>query len=201
MGGIYYNIWSCSNCDYTSRSVSGPFRVEPKTGTPKAKIEYRWCNDCKAIQRTFTGKGDGFMPGDEPDTKINRWQFKNLQELNIAINELEAKKKSNFFFFLTSDSKRLKEYKEKVSLYVESEMICEKMTNENIDFYNKLKPTPKCLICNGTNVSKVSFDKDIHSCGGQFIRKDSGRVGSVSQVQVITYSSDGTSTSEMKNMR
>lgn len=194
MGGIYYNIWSCSNCDYTSKSVSGPFRVEPKIGTPKAKIEYRWCNDCQAIQRTFTGKAEPFYPGKEPDSAINSWEFSSLEDFQKKLEELEKKKKRNIFFFLTKDARKLKKY-------YESKFLCDKYTQENIAFYDKLKPMAKCLICGGTNVSNVSFDKDRHNCGGEFSHKSSGRVGSVSQVEVITYTSDGTPTSEMQNMR
>ena len=194
MGGIYYNIWSCSNCEYTSRSVSGPFRVEPKVGTPKAKIEYRWCNDCKAIQRTFTGEGDAIIPGKEPDSPINSWEFSSIEDFEKTIQKLELKKKNNIFFFLTKDAKKLKKY-------YESKALCDKYTQENQDFYKNLKPKPKCLICGGTKVSNLPYDQDTHSCGGKFVRKDSGRLGSVGQLEVITYTSDGTSTSEMRNMR
>ena len=194
MGGIYYNIWSCSKCEYTSRSVSGPFRVEPKVGTPPAKIEYRWCNDCHCIQRTFTGKADAIIPGREPDSLVSSWEFSSLEKFEEALQKLEQKKKNNIFFFLTKDSKKLKNY------YI-SKALCEKYTKENVAFYEKLKPIPKCLICGGTNVSQNSYDNDRHICGGEFIRKDSGRMGSVGQFQVIEYSSDGSATSEMRNMR
>ena len=201
MGGLYYNIWSCSNCDYTSKSVAGPFIVKPKPGTPKAGVEHRWCNDCQEIQRTFTGKGVKFALGEEPNSKIWHPQFESLQDLNRAIKELEMKKKSNLFFFLTGESKQLIEYRKLAVAYAESESICDRLTRESIGFYNKHEPEPRCLICNGTSVSSVSFDQDVHTCGGRFIREGSGRVGSVGRMQVITYSGDGTSTSKMKSTR
>jgi hypothetical protein len=121
MGGIYFNIWSCSDCEYTSRTVSGPFRVEPSDGTPEASIEYRWCNNCQEIQRVFTAKGAVIIPGKEPNTKIDRWEFRTLEDFNNAIIKLERKKKWNIFFFLTSNHKKLKNY-------YEAKSICEKLS-------------------------------------------------------------------------
>lgn len=194
MGGIYYKIWSCSNCNYTTSSVGGPFRVDPKVGTPKAKIEYRWCDDYLAIQRTFTGKAEAFVPGKEPNSPIKSWEFSSIEEFEKTLKELEQKKKSNLFFFLTKDAKRLKKY-------YESKSLCDQYTQENIAFYNNLNPKAKCLICGGTNVSKFRFDQDRHSCGGEFILRESGRVGSVNTLEVITYTSDGTPTSEIRDMK
>ena len=191
MSYTYSNIWICTNCNYTSRSISLPFKVEPKSGTPKAKIEYRWCNDCQLIQRTFTGKGGSFVPGEEPNSPIYIWEFSNIEELEKEIQKIEQKK-NNIFFFLTKDAKRLKNY-------YKSKSLCEKYTLENIFFYNKLNSIPKCLICGGRNVSKVPFDQDKYSCGGEFIRKDSRSLGRMSQLEVIVYTSDGTPTSEMRN--
>lgn len=64
MGGLYHDRWSCSKCDFKDVTVRGPFRVEPSDGTPLAIIEYRWCNSCNSIRRTFTGKGGKYFPGD-----------------------------------------------------------------------------------------------------------------------------------------
>lgn len=191
MSYTYSDIWTCTNCNYTSTSIYLPFKVEPKSGIPKAIIEYRWCNDCKEIQRTFTGKGAPVIPGEEPYSPIYIWEFNNIEEFEKEIQKIEKKKKNNIFFFLTKDAKKLRKY-------YKSKTLCEKYTLENIIFYNNLNSIPKCLICGGTNVSKVPFEQDKHSCGGEFIRKDSRSIGRMSQVEVITYTSDGTPTSEMR---
>jgi len=194
MGGIYFNIWSCSDCEYTSRTVSGPFRVEPSDGTPEASIEYRWCNNCQEIQRVFTAKGAVIIPGKEPNTKIDRWEFRTLEDFNNAIRKLERKKKWNIFFFLTSNHKKLKNY-------YEAKSICEKLSDKNRVFYESIKSKPTCLNCNSVDVSEYSYEKDRHKCGGRFICADSGRKGSVGTYEVIKYNADGTSTSEMRDMR
>lgn len=200
MGGIYYTRWSCDNCDYGSSSVSGPYRVEPMIGTPKSKIEYRWCNNCKKIERVFTGEGSKIFLGNEPNSKIKSWcyQFKDLQELENAINQLEIKKKGNFFFFISKDNKKLKEYKALIPLYIESKLICEKISRENEEFYKNLKPRPRCLKCGSINVSNESWETDKHSCGGEFIRNESGRMGTVGEYEYVKYDKNGNSTSKME---
>jgi CTP synthase (UTP-ammonia lyase) len=194
MGGIYFDIWSCSDCEYTSRTVSGPFRVEPSEGTPEAAIEYRWCNNCNEIQRVFTAKGAIVIPGREPNSKIDRWEFRTMDDFNTAVKKLEKKKKWNIFFFLTSNYKKLKNY-------YESKKICEKISSENQAFYESIKSKATCLNCNSVDVSEHSYESDRHKCGGQFVCTGSGRKGSVGTYEVITYNADGTSNSEMRDMR
>jgi hypothetical protein len=168
--------------------------VEPSEGTPKAVIEYRWCNNCNEIQRIFTGKGAIIIPGDEPATKIDHFKFRTMDDFNNAVLKLKKKKKWNIFFFLTRDYKKLKHY-------YESKNICEKLSHRNIAFYESIKSKPTCLNCNSIDVSDCNYENDWHKCGGRFICTDSRREGSVGACKVITYNSDGTSTSEFRDMR
>lgn len=202
MGGIYYNIWSCSNCDYNEGTVSAPFRVKPKEGVAKAKIAHRWCYDCNGIRRVFTAEGYEFKLGEEPNSKISRyiWQFKNIIELNSEIENLEKIKKTKFLFSLTKQAKKLKELKEIMPLYAKAQIECEQMTLIGKEHYESLKLKPKCLICGGDNVSPNNWDKDNHRCGGVFKKDDSGRMGSVNQFQYIEYDKEGNPESTMKNM-
>ena len=203
MGGIYYNIWSCSNCDYNERTVSGPFRVEPKEGVVKAKIEHRWCSDCNGIRRVFTAEGYEYKLGEEPNSKISRhiWRHKNIIELKNEIDKLEKIKKSKLLFSITKQAKELKELKEILPLYAKAQVECEQMTLAGKEHYDSLNLKPKCLICGGDNVSQKNWDNDIHHCGGVFRKDDSGRMGSVGQFEFIEYDKDGNPNSTMKNMR
>jgi len=190
---IFYDKWSCSNCDYNERTVSGPFSVEPKEGVAKAKIERRWCYDCNGIRRVFTAEGYEFKLGEEPNSKISRyiWQFENIIELNSEIENLEKIKKAKFLFSLTKQAKKLKELKEHIPLYAKAQIECEEMTLIGKKHYESLKLKPKCLICGGDNVNANNWDKDNHRCGGVFKNDALGSMGSVDQFPYIEYDKEG----------
>jgi hypothetical protein len=195
MASLYFNLWSCTGCDYASKTISAPSQIKPVRGTPPAIIEYRWCNGCNAIQRIFTGKAKRIIPGEEPNSKIesDKWDFRTIEGFNKALENLENKKKRNFLFFITKDAQKLKNYHE-------SKLICENLSAEYEDYYLKLNVKPRCLKCGSFDVSDVSFENDVHSCGGNFIRKNSDRVGFNTLRELVQYKSDGTATTEMRNI-
>lgn len=188
MGGIYYNLWSCSNCDFQDHTVSGPFRVEAMPGVYKSIIEHRWCDDCQGIRRCFTGKPDIYKLYDleyEPRKDIIfTWRRKNLDEIISRIDELENIKTKKSFFFLTKESKELKLLRVSIAK-------CDELTKKSTFFYNTMKPKPRCLICGGEKVNNVEWNLDRHSCGGVFKLTDSGWKGSVHSYTVIKYNEKG----------
>lgn len=200
MGGLYFNKWSCSNCDYRESTVSGPLVVQPKEGVPKAKIEYRWCSDCNGIRRVFTAEGYEFQLGEEPGSAVTTYiyEFGNMIGLKKKIDNLEHLRKTKFLFSLTKQAKKLKELKEILPLYEQAQSKCEQVTREVKEHYQSLNLKPKCLICGGENVSLNNWDEDNHHCGGVFEHRDSGRIGVTgqvrhftSQVQYIEYDEEG----------
>lgn len=192
-GSKYHNYWSCSKCDYNSWNVQAPIRIEPEEGVRSAEIEYRWCHDCNCIQRVFTGKGEIVKPGNSPESPIAFLPEISFEQLDEMIMELELKEKNDQFFFSTKDALKLEKYRK-------TRDIDKKFNQENIDFYNKLNPAPRCLMCGNTNVNSLPYDQDKHLCGGSFILRLE-RFGSVKEYLSITYTSDGKTRTETRQMK
>ena len=201
MGGIYHDIWTCSNCNYKDKTVSAPLVIEPKEGTKKSIIEYRWCNSCSSIQRCFIGKGYIYNCGDEPNSKIDKYRYKDITELKTEIEKLELKKKASFLFSLSKDAKKLNVLKALIRDYMESQLICESLTSQTTNFYLKSKPNPKCLICGSEDISKKEWRFDNHSCGGSFMKEASVRTGQVGSYQYIEYDDKGNTVIIEKELR
>ena len=213
-GGSYYFRWSCSKCDYNERLLHGPLRIEPQTGVPMSKLEFRWCNECNGIRKCFTGNGHIYKPGDEPNSKAPRWKYSNIETihseiLNLSnnINELEAKKKSNIFFAFTKKSNDLIKLKENLISakkdlinFEESISICNKLTEYTRKYYESLNTPPKCLACGSNDIGRYEWDRDQHVCGGNFIKEDLGRFGTVNQYKKIQYNQYGDSIHSIEQM-
>jgi len=213
-GGSYYFRWSCSKCDYNERLLHGPLRIEPQEGVPQSKIEFRWCKKCNGIRKCFTGIGHIYKPGDEPNSKAPRWKYNSVEKihseilsLTTKINLLEVEKKSSFFFSLSSKSKELIKLKENLNeaekdliKYEDSVNICNRLTDSTRNYYENLKPAPKCLTCGSKNISSVEWLKDQHSCGGVFKQEDLGRFGTVIEYKKIQYNQHGDAIHSMEQM-
>jgi hypothetical protein len=207
----YLFVWTCSRCDYIENTVAGPIRIEPLPDILKSKIETRWCNKCNGIRRCFIGKGHFFIPGEEPDCKAPYWKYKNLEEIkseifktNEEINKIENKKKSQIFFSLSENFKTLKNLYAKVQelnlnakQYSESLNICSDLSKNANNFYDKIKPVPKCLTCGSENISNVEWNRDKHKCGGSFIRNNGDIRFTVTEYELIQYNENGESIHSM----
>lgn len=191
MPGLYCNIWTCTKCNYNEQTISGPFRIEPKPGVIRASIEDRWCNQCQGIRKCFTGTGYIFKPGDEPNSKVDRWEYMENKGVDATIEDLQIKKMS---MHLSSKEN------EELNILLESKAICQKLTQNARLFYEQLQPKPRCLICGSNNISSIDWSHDNHSCGGEFRRSDSGRIGSVSSYDFIQYDEYGKSNHSIKSM-
>ena len=192
-GSKYHNYWSCNTCDYKSWNVQAPIRIEPEEGVRSAEIEYRWCHNCDCIQRVFTGKGEVVKPGNSPDSPIAFLPGISFEKLDEMIMELELKGKNDLFSFSTKDAEKLEKYRK-------TREIDKKFNQDNIDYYEKLNPAPRCLHCSSKEVSSLPHDQDKHSCGGSFLLR-SERFGSVKEYLSITYTSDGKTSSEIVQMK
>ena len=192
-GSKYHNYWSCNTCDYNSWNLQAPIRIEPEEGVRSAEIEYRWCHNCDCIQRVFTGKGKVVKPGNSPDSPIAFLPEISFEKLDEMIIELELKEKNDLFSFSAKDAEKLEKYRK-------TREIDKKFNQDNIDYYDKLKPAPRCLTCSSLNVSHLPYEQDKQSCGGSFLLM-SERFGSVKEYLSITYTSDGKTSSEIVQMK
>lgn len=220
MGAFYRKEWKCSKCDYSEIMIKTRRVIEPQKGVYKAEIEYRWCNNCNGVRSIFTGKGGKYFPGTEPNSKESfyKGEIKGYEEelpklIDDYKNLLEQKKK-NFFSFLTKINKKIadkamyiKYNKDKIKLFYESKVICDKLTLQSDNFYKSKKLKAKCLCCESTNVSNFIWDYDLHqlktngdTCGGEILNIDLGRgaVGGSNEVyEHVTYTHEGNTNSEM----
>ena len=206
-GGSYYYKWSCSKCSYNERILHGPLRIEPQTNVPRSKLEFRWCNSCCGIRKCFTGIGHVYKPGDNPNSKAKYWKYSSLEKIQFEISEileninlLEVEKKSNIFFLFSSKSKELSNLRAKLSElekdlidYKDSLTDCRRLSEHTFNYYNQLKSVAKCLTCASENVSSIEWVSDKHSCGGEFVKEDLGRFGTVNECKKIQYDQFGNS--------
>lgn len=207
----YLFVWGCTHCEYKESTIAGPLQIKPLLGILKSKIETRWCNNCNGIRKCFMGKGHDYIPGEEPNSKALHWRYKDIDEIkleilkiNNEISKLENQKKSQMFFSLSKEHKNLKRLYEKLpelkinyKLYFESLLICKDLSKQAHNFYNRIKPLPKCLSCGNDNISNSEWNYDRHKCGGSFIRKNADIRFSVTEYELIQYNEHGQSIHSM----
>lgn len=200
-GSKFINNWYCTGCEFTDSTILAPFGVKPKSGIPRSLIEERWCNDCNGIRRCFTGKGYNFEFRDIPGNIIDFWVYKNLEELNDAFKPLEKLRISNEKFSQTEDYKKWSDINNKITEYKAAQQKIAELTKESFDFYEKNIAEPKCLICGSTNVGKVQWNLDHHSCGGNFIQKRSDVRFYVKEYESVEYDEKGNSVKSVIQMK
>lgn len=222
MGGFYNSEFKCTNCNYLETLRISPKIIEPiNNNIPRAKIEYRWCNNCNGIRSVFTGNGYEYSASSIYNKDQESWMgYTSVNQLTIEKEKIqlrldfliEDKKniKLNFFqnFFQNHFTKKIDTYINATkSNIVEINIKINKfkksietslVLNENARvFYNSKNSIPKCLCCGNIDVSLLSFENENHICGGKIIEKKLGRGGSTDRYIKLNYDQFGNSTAAL----
>lgn len=218
MGGFYNTEFKCTNCNYSETLRTAPKIIEPiNDNTPRAEIEYRWCNNCIGIRSVFTANGYEYSATDIYNTDRESWmedtsvnelakekqtfqhRLESLMEnrKNIKLNfvqkifkNLYTKKIDSYIKATNSNILEIEQKIEKYKKSIETALILTKNAKE---FYNSNNSIPKCLCCGSIDVSSLSFENENHTCGGKIIANPLGRGGSTAQITKLKYDEFGNS--------
>jgi hypothetical protein len=200
VGSKFYNIWTCTNCDYQESTIQAPIKIEPLPGVKKSQIEERWCFDCSGIRRCFLGKGFDYINKNQKLISGFLFGGNDIDSIKARIEVLKRNIKYNPFYWFTSDFKEIKKLEIKLIEAINQEKLLAELRDEAKLFYENNPTKPKCLICGSLNVSERHWEADKHICGGSFKCENSDTRYSVRSYELIQYDSIGNTLKSVVNL-
>jgi hypothetical protein len=224
MGGFYSSQFKCTKCDYLEVIRNAPASLNPIDNNPQAKLDTRWCHNCKGVRSIFTGLGYKYTPSsyDNPDKQYWMNSDSSIDQLNKEKDDHKSKldsliiEKKNikltiiqkiFGNHIKKLNNKIEENKKNISSlnikieeYLKATKSAIALTQKAKVFYeNQTKNiVPKCLCCGSKEVSSFHFSDETHaSCGGKIIEIDLGRGGSTSIYLNLNYDEYGNSSATM----